>query len=149
MLALFVINEIYQKCAVPDPTNQGLGYILTLDCIPPLVANLILWALIFAGTVALIFIIFSGIKFITSGGDPKQTEGARKTLTFAIAGLVLILLSFAILRFIADITNLGCITKFGFTSCEEKIKVIEPKCTLHSDCPLPSQRCMAGKCREG
>lgn len=117
------MNEsIFKNCWVPDPTNQGLGNILTIDCIPILFGNLILWALIFAGIAALVFIIFSGIKFITSSGDQKQVEGARKILTYAIAGLVLILLSFAILRFIADITNLSCITKFGFETCGDGSK---------------------------
>ncbi len=118
------MNEsIFKDCWAPTEA----GNILTINCIPVLVGNLILWALIFSGVIALIFIIFSGIKFITSGGDPKQVEGARKTLTFALAGLVLILLSFAILRFIADITNLGCIREFGFNGCDNSVQIIEPE----------------------
>jgi len=118
------VNEsIFKDCWAPTEA----GNILTINCIPVLVGNLILWALIFAGVIALIFIIFSGIKFITSGGDPKQVEGARKTLTFALAGLVLILLSFAILRFFSDITKLGCIREFSFDKCDNSVQIIEPE----------------------
>lgn len=112
-----MIGESFKKCSYD---GKELGDILTLDCIPVLIGNLILWALIFAGVVALIFIIISGIKFITSGGDPKQVEGARKTLTFAVAGLVVILLSFAIVRFIGNTTGLTCLTSFGFDQCGSK-----------------------------
>lgn len=85
--------------------RTGANRILTFDCVPVLIANVIYLLLVFAGSVALFFIIFAGIKFLTSQGDPKQVEGARKTLTWAIAGLVLILLSFAIVNVIAQVTG--------------------------------------------
>jgi len=66
--------------------NCGVNGITTLDCIFPLIANLILWAIGMAGTVALFMIIFAGYQLLFSGGDAKAVEGARKTLTFAILG---------------------------------------------------------------
>lgn len=86
-------------------SGTGTVKILTFDCLPILIAGIINWLLIFAGIIALFFIIFSGIKFLTSQGDPKQVEGARKTLTWAIVGFVLILSSFLIVRTISVITN--------------------------------------------
>ncbi len=87
--------ESLDKCSYEVTNSAGdvVDRIVTLDCILVLFQNIILWALIFAGTVALLMIIVSGIKLITSGGDPKSVEGAIKTLTFAVVGLVLILLS--------------------------------------------------------
>ncbi len=94
------------------------GEVLTFNCIPYLFQNLLTWLFAFAGIAALFFIIFAGIKFITSGGDAKQVESARKTLTYAIIGLVVILLSGLILNLVSDITNVGCIEMFGFTNCQ-------------------------------
>ena len=91
--------------------------IATFNCIPIVFKNIVNAALVFAGVVAVFFIIFSGIKFITSGGDPKGVDAARKTLTFAIVGLVIILLSFFIINLIAYITRVDCIRNFGFTNC--------------------------------
>ena len=91
--------------------------VATLDCIGPLFQNIINAALVFAGVVALFFIIFSGIKFITPSGDPKQVEGARKTLTYAIIGLLVILFSFFIINLISYVTGVSCIKMFGFTNC--------------------------------
>lgn len=102
----------WSKCA--DASAPGVA---TLSCIPLLIQVVIYWLLVFAGIVALFMIIFAGFKFMNSGGDPKTVEGARKTLTYAIAGLVLVLLSFLIINIISQVTNVGCITALGFTSC--------------------------------
>lgn len=59
----------------------------------------------FAGIVLFILLLLGGFKYITSGGDPKAVEGAKKTLTYAIGGLVVILLSFLILVIIEDLTG--------------------------------------------
>jgi len=98
-------------------TRPIQGDVASLDCLPILFGNIIYWALVFAGIVALFFLIFGGIKLLVSGGDAKQVEGARKTVTWAIIGLIVIILSFMILNIIADITGVGCIKLFGFTQC--------------------------------
>lgn len=92
--------------------------VATLDCVTIIFSNLQNALLAFAGVTALFFIIYGGIKFILSGGDAKQVEGARKTLTYAIIGLLLILFSIFILNIISQITGVGCIRQFGFTNCQ-------------------------------
>ena len=58
------------------------------------------------GGIALFVLLLSGgVKYITSGGDPKATEGAQKTITYAIGGLVVLLLSYMILVIINLITG--------------------------------------------
>ncbi len=94
--------------------NEGAP---SLACIFPLFQNVINAALMFAGIIALFFIIWSGIQLIRSGGDQKQVQGARNTLTYAIIGLVLIFLSFFIINFISYLTGVDCIQKFGFDQC--------------------------------
>lgn len=108
----------YCKETVIDPnTKKTIGEIPTLHCIIPLFQNIVNWALTLSGAVALIMIIWAGIKLLSSRGDQKQVQGARQTLTYAIIGLVLILLSFFIINFIGYITGASCITQFGFTNC--------------------------------
>lgn len=114
---MFEWNEILkaaggEPCIAESGPTKGVP---TLNCIPAVFISLINTALLFAGIVAVVMIILGGIKFITSGGDPKQVEGARNTLTWAIVGLIVILLSFAILNFIGVITGASnIITQFGF-----------------------------------
>lgn len=92
-------------------TFEGAGAkdkVVTIDCVPVLFVNIIYWLLVFSATVALFFIIFGGIKLLTSGGDPKGVEGARKTITWAVVGLVVIFLSFMIVNMVADLTGIKC-----------------------------------------
>ncbi len=58
-----------------------------------------------AGVTLFIMLIMGGFRFITAGGDPKAIESAKKTLTYAIMGIVLVALSFLILRFISTFTG--------------------------------------------
>ncbi len=81
--------------------------VATLSCIFPVLATIIYWALVFAGIVAVVLIIISGIRFITSGGDAKRLDQARKTMTYAIAGLLVVFLSFFIVNFIAETTGVA------------------------------------------
>lgn len=113
---------LYEFNDADDPSDdltEADGFVMTLDCAPILFFNLVFWALFFAGLIALILVIFGGFKYMTSGGDQKAVESGKKTIMWAIIGLVVILLSFAIVRFIADVTGMECLTRFGFIgTCE-------------------------------
>lgn len=67
-----------------------------------------------AGIVLFVLLVSGGIKFITSGGDPKAVDGAKKTITYAIGGLLVILLSYLILVLIENITG-AKVTQFKVT----------------------------------
>ena len=108
---------MFSECSIVTSSGEVVP---TLSCIFPLIATIINWLLMFSGLVTVVLIIYAGIRFVSSGGDPKQVEGAKKILTYAILGLILIFLSFAIVRFIAQVTGVACISPrsvISFTSC--------------------------------
>lgn len=92
--------------------------VATLRCLPLVLKNVINASLTFCGVVAVVFIIWSGIKLIQSKGDPKQVQGAKQILTYALIGLIVVLLSFTVVNFISVITGTECIQTFGFDSCK-------------------------------
>lgn len=102
-------NEAVEGCV----TEAGVA---TLKCIPAVMGNVITFGLIASGVVALIFIILAGAKLVTSSGDQKKVDSARKTLTWAIIGLVIILLAIFIVNLIGTITGTSdCVnTAIGF-----------------------------------
>jgi TRAP-type C4-dicarboxylate transport system permease small subunit len=53
---------------------------------------------IFSTLAVLIFLIYGGFKWVTSGGDKTKTEEARGTITAAIVGLAIIALAFIVVR---------------------------------------------------
>jgi len=52
------------------------------------------------GSVAIFLFVYSGYLLITSHGDPDKFTKARKIMTGAIIGILLILLSFSITNFV-------------------------------------------------
>ena len=61
------------------------------------------WAIGFAGVVALGYILFGAIQYITSGGNQSHAEAGKNTLTWAIVGLVVVILAYALIGYFADI----------------------------------------------
>jgi len=77
----------------------------TLQEFEVLFGNVVKVILGLAGLVFFVLLVLGGIKYITSGGDPKAVEGAKKTLTSALGGFILIVLAYLILVLISKITG--------------------------------------------
>jgi len=77
--------------------------------------NLVSALLALGGIVLFLMLLSGGFKYLTSGGDPKATEGAKNTLTYAISGMVLLVGSYLILRIISDFTGAD-VTNFSITN---------------------------------
>lgn len=76
-----------------------------MSCIPIVLQNLINFLAIFAGAVAVMFIVFAGFKFITSQGDPEKVASARRMMVYVLWGAIIVILSFAILMLISRFTG--------------------------------------------
>lgn len=61
------------------------------------VVNLLLFVI---GVIAVIMIVVGGIRYTTSNGDSGAIKSAKDTILYAIVGLVIALLSFAIVNFV-------------------------------------------------
>lgn len=57
---------------------------------------------VIVGVVAVVMIIFGGLKYITSGGDSSNVSSAKNTIIYAIIGLVIVALAQFIVRFVLD-----------------------------------------------
>lgn len=77
------INENKQDKSVIDFLNRTKNVVFSL-----------------VGAFALLFIVIGGVKYITSRGNKQQLDDAKKTLTYAILGLILVILSQLILTLI-------------------------------------------------
>ena len=67
---------------------------------------------IIATIVALFFLIFGGIRWITSGGDKTQLETARNTILAAAIGLVLVFLSYFILNVVLQLFGMPTVQDY-------------------------------------
>lgn len=56
-----------------------------------------------AGALAFLFIIIGGIQILTAYGDDEKIGNAKKTITYAIVGLLISMMSYAIVSIISSI----------------------------------------------
>ena len=63
-----------------------------------LIAVIIRVLLLIGGAVAVLFVIIGGYQYLTSGGNEEQAEKGRKTVTNAIIGVVVVVLSYTIVN---------------------------------------------------
>jgi hypothetical protein len=68
------------------------------------VLQMIAGSLIYAaGPLAVLMLAIGGFRYVISHGDQTQMEGAKKTITYAIIGLVVIIVSYAIVSNIINV----------------------------------------------
>lgn len=69
----------------------------SIDSILRLIVNILS---VLVGFIAVVMIIFGGIKYITSGGDSGNISGAKNTIVYAIVGLVIVALAQVLVHFV-------------------------------------------------
>lgn len=106
ILAIFVIFALIvmpffagAQYRNPDPSGTGLP---GQDRASEIIMRIIQILLAIAGLVAVIFLIIGGFRYITAGGNEETAEAAKKTITNAIIGIVVIILAFVIVRVISN-----------------------------------------------
>ena len=92
-------KDIQVVCVSDDvATLQGA------ECV---VQNLLGIAMSAIGIAAFVMLLIGSFLYLTSGGNPKSTDAAKKTITMAITGIVVALLGWIIINFISVFTGTG------------------------------------------
>lgn len=74
-----------------------------LNAVFPLLGNIISLALFAAGALALIFVLIGGFQYIVSAGNPQNISQAKRTITYAIIGLAIVIMALIIVNFVRGI----------------------------------------------
>ncbi len=99
-----IVKTVYAQTSSDAPAQ--------LTGLQDIFKNVISFAIGLAGIAFFLMFLVGGFQYLTAGGDAAKAEAARKTLTFAILGLVFITLSYLFLRFIATVTGVTGILNF-------------------------------------
>lgn len=81
-------------------TVPGCGQTITLADIISRVISILLFA---AFVIALLFLIWGGIKWILSGGEKDQAGKAKETITSALIGIAVVLASWLLLNVVVQL----------------------------------------------
>lgn len=94
-----------------DSIKQGVEGIGGDEAQPSLeegIKNVVNIMLFILGAIAVIAIIIGGIRYATSNGDASAIKGAKDTILYAVVGLIVAILAYAIVNFVIDaFTNGG------------------------------------------
>lgn len=52
------------------------------------------------GAISVIMLIFGGIRYVVSGGDSTAVQNAKNTILYAIVGVVVAILAYAVVNFV-------------------------------------------------
>jgi hypothetical protein len=70
------------------------------DDLTSIMHNVVNTLLIVLGMIAVIMIVIGGIRYTTSNGDASQIKGAKDTILYAVIGLIVAIMSYAIVQFV-------------------------------------------------
>lgn len=70
--------------------------------IAPVIQRAINWLLGLIGVIAVVAIIYAGVRLITGRGEESQMEKAKATLLWAVAGLLIVIFAWVILTVVTD-----------------------------------------------
>lgn len=80
-----------QNIGIPRPDN------FKITDLGLLISRLLNIALMIAGIMVFVYLVWGGIQWITSGGDSSKTEEARSRITAALVGLAIVAAAWAVM----------------------------------------------------
>ncbi|MBI2600525.1 hypothetical protein HYW42_01115 [Candidatus Daviesbacteria bacterium] len=66
-----------------------------------------------------VMLVWGGLKYITSGGEQKAVQAAHQTITWALLGVLFVIIAWLVLLTIASLTGISA------------LKVFDPKVLLN------------------
>lgn len=102
VLFALALNSSVSALGIMDGVNaaQGTGVPTSLFGDFGIVSTITNVLLFIVGALAVIMIIFGGIRYATSGGNSANVTAAKNTVLYAIVGLIIAFLAFAAVNFI-------------------------------------------------
>ena len=58
--------------------------------------------LLIVGIISVVMLVYGGLRYIISGGDSKKVTDAKNTILYAIIGLIIAILAYAIIGFVLN-----------------------------------------------
>lgn len=99
-------------CNGNNGIQTAIGCINVLGTPEQFFGDILKWSVGIGSGIAFLLILYAGFMVMTSAGNPERLKAGQELLTSAISGLILLIFSIFILKFIGiDILGLGA---FGF-----------------------------------
>ncbi len=92
--------NVFSNCGSTGSSGAGICDGTSPTDFAKLMHNVINTILIVLGMIAVIMIVIGGIRYTTSNGDSSQVQAAKNTVLYAVVGLVIAIMAYAIVNFV-------------------------------------------------
>ena len=100
---LLIPAAVFAADIVPTQLTQQTNIITLVQAVIRVI-------LVIAFILSFVFLLIGGLRWITSGGDEKAVSGARGMITAALIGLVIVLVSYALIRLVEQFFGFSILT---------------------------------------
>ena len=87
---------------------------LKADSVGGIINNTLPFIFVIAGFILLLYLVWGGFAWMTSGGDPKAIEGAKSKITNALIGFVILFAAYWIVQILGGILGIRAFSDVGF-----------------------------------
>jgi uncharacterized membrane protein YqiK len=95
------VDVLTEACkANPNGVGCENGKPATGSGLFTIIKTIIQVMIVIGGIIAVIMIILGGIRYITSNGDQADVKAAKDTILYAVVGLVVTIISYAIVYYV-------------------------------------------------
>ena len=98
--------ELISKAAAVDITGAKIT-MLGSGSLGQIINRVVGWVLILAGVIAVIYLIYGGLLYITAAGDAEKATKGRTALINAIIGIIIIALAYLIVVWVNNVIQRG------------------------------------------
>ncbi len=100
-LAILVVPAVAAAQVTVDP-NLGSTFNLGTADLESTIIKVVQWVLGFLALIAVIFILYGGFVWLTSSGNEEKVAKAKRIISAAVIGLIVVLLAWAIVIFVVN-----------------------------------------------
>lgn len=94
-----VVSFIGFEGGLQAPTGEGLDTTLTrAKTAREFIVNTVNFVLTFLGIIAVAIVIYGGFLYVTAAGNEEQSTKGKKSITYAVIGILIIIASFALVN---------------------------------------------------
>jgi len=96
----FLIDPVLAQSTLIDVNDRpnALGSDAFGGSLRQAIKTVIDFFLFFLGLIATAFVIYGGFLYVTSQGEDQKVETAKKIITFSAIGIIIILISYAVVN---------------------------------------------------
>lgn len=95
------LNELGTKIGA----NTSTGFFNSRDSVVLLIGKIINIMLFISGAVAVLFVVIGGFMYLTSAGNEEQAGKGRKTIEYALIGLVIMILAYVVVSVVVNLVQ--------------------------------------------